>query len=78
MEDREKIKIALKECVRQIGYGCERCPYRGKSCVDRLHLDILAMLEEQEPKRTFKNGIEKITCGVCGSVLSTTIHSIPD
>jgi len=40
--------------------------------------DALALLKEQEPKITFENGIEKTICGVCGSVLNKTVHSIPD
>lgn len=36
------------------------------------------LLKEYEPKYTFKNGIGITRCGVCGSVLSHTVHSIPD
>ena len=81
MIDREQVIRGLELCVSHDSDKCYKCPYHPQ-CQEyyytALKEDALTLLKEQEPKRTFKNGIGTTRCGVCGSVLSHTIHSIPD
>ena len=58
MADREKVIRWLKNCDGHAiftGHGCEKCPYfkdgniSEEECVERLHLDALELLKEQEP-----------------------------
>ena len=40
--------------------------------------NALKLLSDLEPRTTFSNGVCTTKCPVCGSVLSTTTHCIPE
>ena len=85
MIDREKVIKGQQSCLD--GGYCGECPYfeykdglreEAIECREKLGQDTIALLKEQEPKTSFKNSVQTTTCPVCGSVLSKTVHSIPE
>ena len=75
MIDIEKTSLGIREMImrdtwRDIDFDRPR--------YQRVLNDVIVLLKEYEPKTTFKNGIQTTRCGVCGSILSQTIHSVPD
>ncbi len=50
--DREKVIKGLECCKRIEGRPCNDCPYAGEdeSCVEKMSMDALALLKEQEPR----------------------------
>ena len=55
MPDREKVIKGLECCIREsdslYSNPCNGCPYEGKECIDRLKVDSLALLKEQEEQK---------------------------
>ena len=61
MDDMDKVAKGLKLCV-VTGDFCGECPYDGmeESCIDHLHDDALALLQEQEEQiKTRDESLEK-------------------
>lgn len=49
MADIEKVIKGLECCVAKGNLlNCKECPYYGKSCTDKIHLDALELLKEQQ------------------------------
>lgn len=73
--DREKVIRGLECCANPTPTYCRKCPYKGTPddyphCIyERLVVDALALLREQEPVGVEK-GIGYLYCGGCKTALA--------
>ena len=72
MLDKEKVIYSIERCLCHVPDACRDCNYDNyeyNKCVEKLLLDALELLKEQEPiepKEVFQDSSYYASCGACG------------
>ena len=74
MPDKEKVIYSIERCVCHVPDACRDCNYDNheyNECVEKLLLDALKLLKEQEPVEPIHIYGHNL-CGCCGTILHET------
>lgn len=77
MPNKEKVIYSIERCLCHVPDACRDCNYDNyeyNKCVEKLLLDTLELLKEQEPVKPIKpRGSASWICGACKIAIGTSL-----